>query len=263
MKISRKVLRICIASAALLSVHASAGHAHDTWVAMQDYAVSQSKPVLLSVANAHRFVFPAEELLSPDRIDKIVFISPEGKEFPSTPQENNQYQSTSPPAAAGTHLAIAIPKGGFFSLTPKGFQRGKSRKDLGEVIECRCSEKFAKALFTVNGPGGDVFSRPLGHGLEIIPLKDPATIKEGDFLPVRVLSQGNPARTEVFGVYAGFSDEPNTFAYTTRTDKEGVAKIKIIKAGIWLLLAKEEKNYPDPGECDKLSRAASLTFQVK
>ncbi|MHC1729730.1 MAG: DUF4198 domain-containing protein [Syntrophobacteraceae bacterium] len=261
-RISYKAVLIGIASLSLLAVQASACHAHDTWVVMQEYAVGKSKPASLAVANAHRFVIPCDESMPRDRVEKVVFLTPDGKELPAAPQGDKLYQSGSL-EAQGTYVAVVTPQNGFSSKTPAGYQRGKSKKDLKDVVECRCSEKHAKALFTVGGPGGDAFSRPLGHKMEIIPMNDPATLKEGDFLSVRVLIEGKPARTNLYGTYAGFSDESGTFCYTTRTDKEGVAKIRIIKAGTWLLLAKEEMHYPDTTVCDKLSYAASLTFQVK
>ena len=73
---------------------------------------------------------------------------------------------------------------------------------------------------------------------------------------------GKPASTIVYGTYAGFSEDPGTFAYATST-KEGIAKIKLLKSGTWLLLAKQESAYRDPSVCDKQTYAGSLTFQVK
>ncbi|PIU31873.1 MAG: hypothetical protein COT06_05800 [Syntrophobacteraceae bacterium CG07_land_8_20_14_0_80_61_8] len=259
----QKAARILATAVLLSAVQVSVGHAHDTWITMQDYVLSKSKPAVLTVASSHHFPALENEFMTQDRIDKVILMSSDGKELSAAAQGDKDYQSEVPLDAQGTYMAVAIPQHGFSSKTTEGYQRGKSKKDLKNVIECRYSERYGKALFTVGTPGGDVFSRSLGHKMEIIPMKDPAMLKEGDDLPVKVLIEGQPARTYVYGTYAGFSSESNTFAYTTYADKEGIAKIKIIKAGTWLLLAKQEMPYSDPTVCDKLSYAASLTFQVR
>jgi hypothetical protein len=92
----------------------------------------------------------------------------------------------------------------------------------------------------------------------------PTTLKAGSMLDVKVFFDGKPAAsTVVFGTYAGFSDIPGTFAYTTSTNKEGIAQIKLIKSGAWLLMSKREQGYKDPAVCDKQALAGSMTFQVK
>ena len=99
--------------------------------------------------------------------------------------------------------------------------------------------------------------------MEIIPQKDPSLVKSGEVLPVKVLLDGKPARTYVYGTYAGFSEAPNTFAYTTRTNKEGIAEIKMLHNGAWVLIVKEVQPYADATECDKQTWAASLTFEIQ
>jgi len=244
-------------------VCAASGYAHDTWVVMQSYTPKVSEPAVLKVANAHLFAIPGEEFHTRDKVDKVFFMGPDAGELPAVPQGNTGYQSNAPLKAQGTYMAVALPVNGFFSKTTEGYQRGKSKKDIKDVIECRFSEKYAKSLFTVGTPGGNAFSKVLGHTMEIVPMADPATLKEGDELSVKVLFEGKPASTYVYGTYAGFSKEANTFGYTTHTDKEGVAKIRLIKSGTWLLVVKQEMPYPDKAECDKKSCAATLTFHVR
>lgn len=261
--ISKKYVQMFSVVVLLSAVHAAAGYAHDMWINMQDYTPDKSKPAALSVGFGHGFVIPGKEFLSRDQVDKVFFLSPDGKEIPLIPEGNEKYQSKTPLKAEGSYVAVVKKQGGFSSKTVEGVQRGKSKKDLKDVIECSYSEKYAKASFTVGTPGGEAFLQVLGHQMEIVPLKDPAKLKEGDELPVKVLFQGKPTRTYVYGTYAGFSSESNTFAYTTYTDKDGIAKIKVIKGGTWLLIVKQEMAYPDAAVCDKLSCAASLTFRVR
>jgi len=258
---SRKHIQVFISTVLLLAVHVSISHAHDMWIDMQSYDFDQSKPAVLTLGWGHQFVVPGKDFMSRDRVEKVFFIGPNANDT-AIPQGDNAYQSNTP-LDKGSWVAVAIPHNGFSSKTTQGYQQGKSKKDLKDVIECNYSEKYAKALFTVGAPGGEAFSQVFGHKLEIVPMKDPATLKEGDDLPVKVLFEGKPARNYVYGTYAGFSSEPSTFAYTTYTDKDGIARIKMIKAGIWLLIVKHEMPYPDLTVCDKQAYTAALTFQVK
>lgn len=259
---SCKYVRMFLVVVMLSAVCAASGYAHDTWVVMQNYMPKPSEAAVLKVANAHLFAIPGEEFHTRDKVEKVFFLSPDDKNIPSTPQGEIAYQSDAL-KAQGTYLAVALPVNGFFSKTTEGYQRGKSKKDIKDVIQCTFSEKYAKSLFTVGTAGGNAFSKVLGHTMEIVPMADPATLKEGDELSVKVLFEGKPASTYIYGTYAGFSKEANTFGYTTHTDKEGVAKIGLIKSGTWLLIAKQEMPYPNTAECDKKSCAATLTFHLR
>ncbi len=93
-------------------------------------------------------------------------------------------------------------KYGYGTRTTEGYQLGKSKKDVSKAISCWYSEKFAKTVYAVKNPGGDSFSKVLGYSMEIIPLKDSTTLKVGEILPVKVMLEGQPAITMVFGTYA-------------------------------------------------------------
>lgn len=264
MKINRHKVSVSIFLVFVcLIINSSLAVAHDMWINMQDYSIDKSKPAVLTIGYGHSFVIPGKEFLSHDRVDAVSFLGPDGKEVLSVPEGDAKYQSKDSFGTEGSYLAVVKQRAGFKSKTVDGYRSEKNRKDLKDVIECRYSEKYAKAIFTVGAPGGDSFSKLLGHPIEIVPLGDPAKLKKGDVLMVKILLQGKPARTNVFGTYAGFSEESGTFAYTTSTDKDGIAKIKLINEGTWLLLVKEEMAYPDTNVCDKRSMAASLTFKVK
>jgi len=237
--------------------------AHDLWITMDADQLKNGGQGVAAVFSSHHFPAPVADYMAPERTDKIFFITPGGKQVAAKKAKDGRFEPQSALTENGTYVAVAIPVNGFATKTTEGYQRGKSKKDVTNAIQCRFSQKFAKAVFSKGNGGGNAFSQPMGHAMEIIPMKDPAALKAGDTLPVKVLLEGKPARTYIYGTYAGFSESANTYAYTTRTDKEGVAQIKMLHNGDWLLLAKMEEGYPDAAVCDLKSWAASLTFAIQ
>jgi uncharacterized GH25 family protein len=237
--------------------------AHDLWITMDSYEVGQNKAAEATVFSSHHFPAPASEVMPPERMDRFIFVSPDGRQATAVNSGKGIYRSNATFNEAGTYVAVALPLNTFYTKTPEGYQRGKNRKEVNNPIACSYSQKFAKAIFSVGKVSGDAYSKPLGHAMELVPLKDPLSLKTGDVLQVKVLLEGKPARTFVYGTYEGFTDAANTFAYATRTDKNGIAEIKMIHAGVWVLIVKAEEDYPDATECDTQRWAASLTFKIK
>jgi len=251
------------AVAMLMALPLSSASAHDTWIIMQSYAVEKSKAASFTVANAHKLVIPNDKPLAADQIESASILAPDGKETPCATGGKDLFQSGAALKAPGSYVAVVKKKGGFSTKTTDGYQRGKNKQEVKDVIECSYSEKYAKAVFAVGAPGGAAFAKVFGHALEIVPMQDPAGLNKGDELTVKVLAQGQPVRAIVYGTYDGFSPEANTFAYTTSTNKEGIAKIRMIGGGVWVLVVKQESAYPDAAVCDKKTLASTLTFKVK
>jgi uncharacterized GH25 family protein len=265
MKVTKRVTVMSLFFFMLMLVPFLSGatFAHDLWITLDNYAMDKTSSASMAVYNAHKFEAGEEDYLPADRLDQVFFIAPDGQQVTGSAKSDGTYGPQRPLKEDGTYLSVAIPQNDYWTRTTEGYQRGKNKKDLPKAISCGYSEKFAKTVYAVNKSGGDIFSKPLGHSMEILPLKDPSTLKAGEVLPVKVLFEGEPFRTMVFGTYAGFSEAPNTFAYTTRSDSEGIAEIKLLHPGNWLLLAKHQEAYPDNEVCDTSSKAATLTFNVR
>ena len=238
--------------------------AHDTWALMKDYTLSRPALPALGVVSSHLFTIPGKDYVTPDRVEKAFFLSPDGSGTIAASPAQEGFHARHALSTPGTYMAVIVSQPGFSSKTTEGYKQGKTKKDLKEVVSCSYSEKFSKALFTVGKAGGTAFSKTLGHSLEIVPLHDPCAMKVGEVMAVRVLFQGKPLPSAtVSGVYAGFSDDPGTFAYSTSSNKEGIAKVKLIHSGPWLLLVKQKNAYPDTTVCDIKSYSSSLTFNVR
>jgi uncharacterized GH25 family protein len=134
---------------------------------------------------------------------------------------------------------------------------------LENAVSCFRFDIRAKAVIHV-GDGIKMPKQGAGDPLEIIPLKSIRELKEGELLPIKVLFDGEALpRADVKATYEGFSDQPNTYAFATKTDGEGKARIKILKKGNWVINVLHEAPYSDPEECDKYRYNYSLTFQIK
>ena len=137
--------------------------AHDLWVTVDPYALGKSTPPSLAIFSAHHFPASMEDYLADDRLDQAFVVTPNGAKVTAPAKADGTCSPQAALTETGTYVAVALPHDGFATKTTDGYQLGKTKKDVNSVIECRYSKKFAKAVFTVGGPGGQVFAKPR-HG---------------------------------------------------------------------------------------------------
>lgn len=242
-----------------LAVPASA---HFMWINAGKYTLQQPGNLNLNIGWGHSFANPVGNVLRDlDRLDTIVLVDPNGNEHDVAPFNEIDFKAEKPLEGEGTYLLASKRKEGFFTKTTQGY-KPQSKKGLKDVIQCSYSGGYAKAIINVGRGGGDAFSKTVGHTLEIVPLSDPAGLKAGDYFTCKVLFSGKPAILEMYATYAGFSTE-GAWAYVTKTNKEGMGRINILKQGIWLVKVSHQVPYDDTKECDQYSYTSTLTFEVK
>jgi uncharacterized GH25 family protein len=120
-------------------------------------------------------------------------------------------------------------------------------------------EKFSKTLLVVGSPDKS-YEKVLGHQLEIVPLSNPAVVRAGEELRVKLLLHGKPLNAMVFATYDGFSKHDNTYAYATES-KEGVAHIKLTQPGTWMVRV-ENRREVQQKEFNQHVLKAVLVFSV-
>lgn len=133
-------------------------------------------------------------------------------------------------------------------------RQGEARRPGRELIR-----RSAKALLTAGAPGAG-FDRPAGHPLEIIPLRNPATLKPGEELPVRILFRGAPLKGAQVNVR--WVDAAGRMGSTAAgpTDARGQAVVRVEAAGRWKLHTLRLVRRLNRGEADWDTYSASLTF---
>ena len=159
---------------------------------------------------------------------------------------------------------IRLPASDFNSyIEGEGFKdviraRKESGKSEGEGRELY--SRFAKLLLGVNGATA---SEPVGHVLEIVPEKDPATLAKDEPLAVLVLFLGKPlAGVRVSAVYAGAIAKGHEFPVTAETDAHGRALLKLDRPGLWYARLIHMVPAQDDPEVEWRSFFATLTFEV-
>lgn len=136
------------------------------------------------------------------------------------------------------------------------------RKQWAEMKEQRWRESYTKHQKTfarVGEPATDLsWATPVGTFLEIVPEKDPTTLKARDDFPLRVLKEGKP--------FAGFSlnavraGQPK--GETRKTDADGRVTFRVDVAGRWLLRGTDIRKSKQ-ADTDWESDFVTLTVEVK
>jgi uncharacterized GH25 family protein len=232
-------------------------HAHSLWLNIDDEQPKIGETFRVEIGWGHKF--PRDEIIKEGFLKEVYCVDSNGARTPLKQVSVTEFEFV--PKAQGSYTLLANTNPGFVSKTPEGYKL-QSKKGLEEVVSCFRYDIRAKAFVYV-GPEAQASTEAFGDILEIIPLKSPRGLKKGEILPLKVMFEGKPLpAAEVKATYAGFSNEPHTFAVTTKTDGKGVARVNLLEKGDWLLNVVHEVSYPDTAECDKYRNNYSLTFKV-
>jgi len=137
--------------------------------------------------------------------------------------------------------------GGFYSLTPDG-EVNLPRNKVENAVKSWESRQFAKWV-DARSPAA---AAPLGDELEIVPVTDLSTRRQGDKVTLKVLSRGKP----VAGALIAIDHKP-----LGETDSSGEARIRLRAAGVESVSASVRRAEKTP-EADAIVLEASLTFEV-
>ena len=119
--------------------------------------------------------------------------------------------------------------------------------------------RHAKALLAAPGRRGDLFLRPAGAPLEIVPLLDPTRMSPGTLLEVRVVSRGRPVPGLTI-LAAGAA--PHSSQFSAVTDDFGEAAFPPDSAGLWYIHAVDMQRLQGDPEADYECEWATLTFEM-
>jgi uncharacterized GH25 family protein len=245
--------------------------AHTMWINASDYnpEVYPKYGARTNVYFGYGHHYPVDDFLSADHLQEFSLISSDGGRKKITPNPGGYLATQISFEQPGGYIVSAVMKPGFYTMY---IGNGEIHHKLGPktgltgVILSLYYEQYTKSLISVGKNKNTDFSKPIGHKLEIVPIENPYELHGcGEhFLSVQVLFEDSPARfCKVYATYSGFSTADD-FAYTTSTNGEGIAKIRLTHWGPWLI--KTEIKLPATEEfkdkCNELHYTATLTFEV-
>ena len=211
---------------------AGAAQAHEFIVKPDAMTVQAGAELQVAGLSSHIFLI-SQELEDAKDVKIGLYSNGKRADIPVQPNEKTlAYEGTVTAPSNGTFIVTGARLPQIWATTPDGLKQ-VTKKGVA-VSNPYKIEKFAKALVNVT-PTDNGFSTAIGDTLEIVPLTNPATVKPGDELTVRVLFKGEPLPTSVYATYDGFSKEEDTYAYYTQGHKDGTAKVKITRPGIWMV----------------------------
>ncbi|WLE96180.1 MAG: DUF4198 domain-containing protein [Candidatus Electrothrix communis] len=250
-------LAICLGLTVLFGNQA---FGHYPWVNADSYSRHTGETPKINIGYGHGY--PLGSFLQQEDLEGMDLLDPAGQKIPLKAANVIEYETEEALSEPGIYTVAAERKTVFYTKTTEGWKK-QSKEGLKNVLRCVRSHKSTKGLLAVDAEDAAVNKDAVGHPLEIIPQANPASLKAGDYFPVQLLLRGKPYKGKIFATYMGFSTEKDVFAYTAKTDQEGMGSIRILQPGVWLIKAEYEEPYPDQNVCDVESFSATLTLEVK
>jgi uncharacterized GH25 family protein len=244
--------------------------AHDTWLTPRRFKVKQHSQVLFDLTSG--MAFPAlETSIKPDRVDaagcrlnskfsKLLkpVSGPKSLIFPARFEDEGIATCWIELKPRQLELNEQQVAEYFAEIDPSQAVRD-AWKNMKSPRRWRESYvKHAKTLVTVGDAGNDhSWGEPIGMSFEIVPSKNPAKLRAGDELPLRVLRKGNPvAQLRVNMVLAGQKD-----GEFQTTDEDGRTSFRIKRPGKYLVRATELRPSTKP-DLEWESDFTTLTIEI-
>ncbi|NOS93441.1 MAG: DUF4198 domain-containing protein [Cyclobacteriaceae bacterium] len=218
---------------------------HEFWMQPKKYrfAVGENMPLKLMVGenfegenwdlNRHKV-----EKLDLHQLTKVKDVRAQLK-----PQEKEKLQLklTEP----GTHLVTLESNNAFIELDAAKFNSYLEEDGLENVIALRKEnnttnlpskefyKRFAKLLVQVGDKTDDTYKKKIGFRNEIILLKNPYSLKVGDYLTCTVLFDGKPSPHQLVKVWTKIGT--TTFLQNLYTENDGTLTFPINAKGEWMV----------------------------
>jgi uncharacterized GH25 family protein len=250
---------------------APALRAHDLWIEPSGFGPAAGRPLSVRLREGKAFRGDPVPRMA-ERIGRFAAVGP-GGEIPLQGAEGTDPAGFATLPKPGTWVLVYDSQPAYIELEGPKFEAYLAEEGLERISRLRAQRgqtaarsreiytKHAKALVTVgNGPAAG-FDRVLGLPIELVPQASPAGFPappaEAE-LPVTLLFRGKPLAGAL--VVAIPRDDPKA-RVSARTGADGRVRLRLDRAGDWLVKAVHMEPAPAGGKAEWESFWASLTFR--
>ena len=250
---------------------AGLAQSHEFWVVSPSHIYAN---YVLKAELAYGHHFPYSEKIADDRLHFFAPLEVTDKNAMVTAlkQQGENYQYTAEkPLAEGSYWVSATYKPTFWSQNTKGWKQENMQK-MTDATYCEQTQMFGKSLVTVGDKvDPTVFKEKLGQELEIVPLKTPAELKEGEIFPLQIFYKGKPlagetviatADTVVVKDIESAEEHREVQGFSSKTDKDGKVNFLPLIEGLWKVKVVHKTAFSDPKVCQHSASYATLVLPV-
>lgn len=267
-------------ASAVLSV--SVALAHDFWVVPISFSVAIGEPLAIRGQTGTRFP-RSESAVAPERVLEASLIgAKEAERLTDFSVIEKSLLIRHRPTTAGQRVVAVALTPTVRRVSATGLKRYLGLEGAPELAEryeregvfakfdstSQRSQKFAKSVVEVGQGGPRAFARTAGHALELVPVKDPATVRAGEVFEVRLLFRGKPLasaylRAGIAGSDSGVEASSNRADTTLVTGPDGIARLPLRADGVWNVRALHAAAIEGSGEPAWEVDFATLVFRAE
>jgi uncharacterized GH25 family protein len=249
--------------------------AHDLFLKLDSFFVEPNQKISITILNGS--FQSSEGAVNASRLNDVSLVSPEGaishpgaEDF--TKDEKTSYLNLQPKEEGTYVVGLSTQRREIFLkaadfneyLREDGIPDILAARERLKILDKNATERYSKhvkAIFQVGGKKTNSYKTSLNYPVEIIPQVNPYNLKIGDTFEFLCLKDGKPLANQ----YVMSGREFNTnhmIGADVRSDRKGIAKIKIDGAGKWYVKFIQMSEMKTEG-LDYESKWTTLTFEVK
>ncbi len=256
----------------LVAAASSVALAHEFWLQPKKFRYKVGEDVVIDFLVGENFTGEAWDLTK-HKVEALQVISAYGKKDLKTTVKNTKGNNVAYKLATeGTHLFSMTSNAAYIELDAEKFNAYLEEDGIEEMIALRKKNnetdkasrenftRFAKLLVQSGNKTDDVFKRKLGLKVEIIPLQNPYSLKNGDYLECEIQYEGKPLPHQMVKIWSFIGNR--AFLQNAYTENDGRVKFPISNTGPWMVSFVKMIESSKPN-IDYESMWASLVFGIE
>lgn len=261
-----------ILSLAVLIAVMAAAQAHEFWMQPVRFFFKPGEKLMVRFMVGENFMGEPWDIKR-HRVEKLEHHRTGGvKSMVDSVTDTQTHNLSVTLAQEGTHLIVLQSDNAFIELEGPRFNEYLKEDGLDDVYAHREKTKtldrpskefyarYSKLLVQVGNKRDDTYKKEMGFPIEIIPEKNPYSLKKGDPLRFKVLFEGKPAFGTLVKVWNRFDNR--TTLQNIYTEKDGTIETRLSNPGSWMVSAVRMVPSKRPG-ADWQSHWGSVVFGVE